>query len=89
MPIFALLIPALVKVVCAACVAGGAAYCVHKATDAYKKGQDTKQQAISAKSQADLAKIQTAMEDNKKIQTEISDWKQKYEELEAKEKEII
>src|SRR6266487_248639 len=76
---------AAVKVVCVVC---GAAFCVHKVSEAYKKGQKVKGMKYKDREVA----RQAAREDNKLAQTENNQENQKLEEvnnkLEKRDKEI-
>ena len=66
---FIALVPLLIKATCAVCATVGTCYCVKKATDAYKKGQQTKQSKYGLKGKA----VETAVEDNKRTQQELDD----------------
>src|SRR5688572_6820532 len=67
----------VVKCVCGAGAIGGTCYCVKKITDAYKKGQKTKQQSLGLKKEV----IQKAHQDKEKAEKEKEELRKKYEDL--------
>src|SRR3954451_24676910 len=82
-PLLAALTPLLIKAVTACVCVGGTCYCVKKAHDAFKTGQNTKR--LKYKNQVELNEAKRlAQEDNKTARTEETKQKQSLEEVNNK-----